>query len=211
MKKINSIKYYTPSEHLVKYLHQKLHLRRKEKELKHAGRELSEKEKVEKENNNRKKTYILDNLIFQSMVDLSYFLQYVACHEELQNVFEDDLKDLFTLRIKKNIPVRKRGFIFEYFLGGATLWDEYPSLQKKEEEHRYNFTPFLYKIISNSIVYGLQHRMRGEYDNELFKIFMNDIKRPHLWITSYSNNKVNYEDLEEEPKRTFDEKLFENL
>jgi hypothetical protein len=53
--------------------------------------------------------------------------------------------------------------------------------------------------------------MRGEYDNELFKIFMNDIKRPHLWITSYSNNKVNYEDLEEEPKRTFDEKLFENL
>ena len=48
------------------------------------------------------KTRILENIIFPSMVNLTFFLECISNHKDLQNVFDNDLKELFG--IKRNEP-----------------------------------------------------------------------------------------------------------
>ena len=158
IKKKNNIKYYTPDESLVKYLNEKLHIVKNHEKLENTGEKLSENTIKEIKNNDRMKTHILDKIVFQSMIDITYFLQFVVSHKELQKIFENDLKDLFTLRIK-DLKENKRGFIFEYLLAASTEWDEFP----RNNDDKYSFTSFLYNSILNSIVYGLQHRIQYQF------------------------------------------------
>jgi len=46
----------------------------------------------------RRKVYLLDKYIFPGMADLVFFIQTVNADPRLQELFEDDLKDLFGLR-----------------------------------------------------------------------------------------------------------------
>jgi len=81
-RKVDSTKYYTPSAVIEDYLKEKL------QNLKTGKSSL---------NLNRMKVHILDK-IFQSMADLTYFLEKIAVHPELEELFRKDLQDLFDMR-----------------------------------------------------------------------------------------------------------------
>lgn len=81
-RKVDSIKYYTPSAIIEDYLKEKL------RNLK-TGKSST--------NLNRRKMTMLDK-VFQSMADLTYFLEQIAAHPKLEESFRKDLQDLFDMR-----------------------------------------------------------------------------------------------------------------
>ena len=81
-RKVDSIKYYKPSAVIENYFKDKL------QNLK-TGKSSP--------NLNRMKVHILDK-IFQSMADLTYFLEQIAVHPNLEESFRKDLQDLFDMR-----------------------------------------------------------------------------------------------------------------
>lgn len=103
------------------------------------------------------------------MINLTYFFQFVASHEELQPIFEDDIKDLLGLR--RENKKKEFGYMFHYLLKGTLEWDEHLGKRK------YRFSPVLFRIIGIAIKYGLQPRFLKSYDKYIFKLFMQDIGR----------------------------------
>lgn len=81
-RKVDSIKYYKPSHVIEDFVKEKL------QNLK-TGKSSP--------NLNRMKVHILDK-IFQSMADLTYFLEQIAVHPKLEESFRKDLQDLFDMR-----------------------------------------------------------------------------------------------------------------
>jgi hypothetical protein len=59
----------------------------------------------------KEKVNLLNNHVFQSMAYLTYFFKYVSSYESLNQIFENDIKDLLGLRIRD--PESERyAFIF---------------------------------------------------------------------------------------------------
>ena len=200
--KINNEKYFTPSERLIYFLNKRLHLEKTKLEVKNGIRAnlLPEEEKSEF-NLRTEKNRILNDIVFPSMSNLTYFFQFIASNSELQKIFDDDIKDLLGLR-RKNKKM-KVGYMFEYLLTGMLEWDEH--LDKK----KYNFSPILFQIIGKAITYGLQPRFLKNYDLNIFKLFMQDIDRLGAWLASYTDNRSDFEDLDADPNRIFNDSVFD--
>ncbi len=81
-RKLDSIKYYKPSVIIEDHIKERL------QNLK-TGKSST--------NLNRRKITVLDK-IFQSMADLTYFLEQIAAHPTLEESFRKDLQDLFDMR-----------------------------------------------------------------------------------------------------------------
>ena len=64
---------------------------------------------------------VLDGIIFPAMANLTYFLECIADYPEFQEIFEDDLKDLFGIR--NNSGTKHVGFMFKRLVKSALLWD----------------------------------------------------------------------------------------
>ena len=86
-RKADSVKYYKPSPVLEDFINEKL------QNLK-TGKSSP--------NLNRMKVHILDK-IFQSMADLTYFLEQIAVHPKLEESFRKDLQDLFDMRSSSQV------------------------------------------------------------------------------------------------------------
>jgi len=67
---------------------------------------------------NTQKSKILDKM-FQSWADLIYFLESIAENAELQEVFEDDLKELF--EVKPDYKVKQLSPLFGVEVGGMRI------------------------------------------------------------------------------------------
>ncbi|MDQ6864278.1 MAG: hypothetical protein M3044_10675 [Thermoproteota archaeon] len=117
-------KYYQPSASLVEYLHKEL------QSLRHdtgtpKGREnesqIYTRDKKQKKTRTAlaKAKFDAVNRVFQSFADIIYFLEFIQDHQELQDLYEDDLKDL--LGIHMDVTPRPshfqyRGALFRRFL-----------------------------------------------------------------------------------------------
>jgi hypothetical protein len=84
---------YTPSKVLVKHLQKRLQLEEKRKKLTSAGEELSAQEKKERTTLIRRKVDVLNNHVFQSMANITTFLEY-CMGPTLGEIFEDDIEEL---------------------------------------------------------------------------------------------------------------------
>ena len=88
---------------------------------------------INKRNLDRRKRYILDKYIFESMANLIFFFEYLKKHPDLRDVFEDDIKELFGyIRVKPgkheghskyNAEYVQRHAILNRFLGSLLHWD----------------------------------------------------------------------------------------
>jgi hypothetical protein len=72
------------------------------------------------ENTKSKRKHDLVDRIFQSLLDVTYFLEFIEDHHELHDLYEDDLKDLFGVSIDDSSPLpfhkNNRGGLFSRFL-----------------------------------------------------------------------------------------------
>ena len=126
--KTNTKNCFTPNDRLINFLNKRLQLEKTKLEVKNGNRKnlLPEEEKSDvslRTDKNR----ILNNIIFPSMSNLTYFFQFIASNSELQEIFDDDIKDLLGLR-RENKKM-KEGYMFENLLTGMLEWDEH--LDKK--------------------------------------------------------------------------------
>jgi hypothetical protein len=84
-----SIKYYAPNKNLIQYLNEQLQY------LQNKTENTESRSKSKSANQiSRKKSYYMD-IIFQAFTDIVYFFEFIERnYEDLNVVFEDDLKDL---------------------------------------------------------------------------------------------------------------------
>jgi hypothetical protein len=88
---------YTPSEVIVNYIEERLRLDKQAEERTIEGKAAMPEYAKKDASLRRRKNYVLDKA-FQAMADLTYFIETIAASQRLQELFTDDLNDLFGLR-----------------------------------------------------------------------------------------------------------------
>jgi hypothetical protein len=112
---------YKPVSTILTYMKERLQIEKTRREVIMQGkRDWTDEESMKRRELDRMKSYILNNFIFPSMANLTVFLEYIAKNEELQTVFEDDLKELFFGK-----PAKKSNAItvFQRFIQAAITWN----------------------------------------------------------------------------------------
>ncbi len=102
VQKIGDEKSYIPDETLVTFIQNWLHIHKKKERLTKDGEELSSKDKKKLRESDRMKVYILDNLVFPAMSNLTYFFEAMSASTKLSNAFEDELKEILDPRKSKS-------------------------------------------------------------------------------------------------------------
>ena len=194
---------YAPKNTVVSYFEDRLVFleeERKIEEKKHAGVELTEKEKEElKAKRNRmkqRKLTVLDNHIFPSMANLVVFFEYVAQNQELREIFEDDVKELLVF---KGQDAKYEDNIITRLLQSILKWDSNNDPNNFRLELISSIQNVLFKkIISLSLM-----------DNKLGDSMTNgivgpDVGRALLWARNFSSRygySSKKDDQTEEPRR----------
>jgi hypothetical protein len=88
---------YLPHDAVINYMRDRLHFEKTRNKLKLKGQDLAGDNSYR--NLKKRKTDVLD-IMFKSMADILFFKS-IAKHQELQDIFEDDIMDL--LGIKRNV------------------------------------------------------------------------------------------------------------
>jgi len=110
MNNIGTDKSYIPDAVLADFFRDWLHLHKKKTKLAKEGRDISDSEKREVRNLDRRKVYILDNIVFPSMTNLIYFFEVIATSQRLAGSFEDEIAELLDPReSKEGAQVSGRG------------------------------------------------------------------------------------------------------
>jgi len=99
---INDEKSYIPDEKLVEFLQEWLQIHKKRDQLTQEGKELSSEDKKRLRELDRMKVYYLDNFIFPSMANLTYFFEAMAASPRFSTGFEDELEELLDPRKAKS-------------------------------------------------------------------------------------------------------------
>jgi len=98
---IGADKSYIPDETLVTFFQDWLHIHQKRDKLTKEGSELSDIDKKKLRELDRRKVYILDNIIFPSLANLTYFFEAMSSSVRLNNAFEDELKEILDSRTEQ--------------------------------------------------------------------------------------------------------------
>jgi len=177
---------YAPSPAIAKYMEGKLRLLKKEENLRQTGKELSEDDKSERRNLDRHKVYILNNLIFPAMSNLTIFLEYIASNEKLQEVFDDDLERLF-FGVSESSPKIKHP-VFGRFIDAAINFN----FNKKEniDNFRLALINIMQMIIFKNMISIASYKMDDTISNT---IVGPDFGRACAWTNSFAAN-VNLKD-----------------
>lgn len=210
--KPRGIKYYTPHEDLVNLLKKELHKKKATKE----GKELWEddKEKRKRGNTDRMKVYYLDKHIFQAMANLAFFFEAIAKHPELEDLYEDDIRDL--LGVRRNKSARHVcGFMFFNLL--CNILKAGDLRLEKEEGIKRDFRLILNHQAARTVRNKVSIFLAGGYKKQDGKIMLVDFKKENVrkvilddftralaWTGMLASSVDNSPDDKEEPHRTFD-------
>jgi hypothetical protein len=184
----NGIKHYTPNVHLVDYFKNILQ-QNKSKRRQESARKSQEDNK----NLPRMKVHYLDKHIFQAMADLMFFFQTIAEHKELQEVYEDDIKDLLGIRRAKPNELQY-GFVFVELISVilSLRTREYEYLNEDEidtskikKDYPLKLTYKLQEIIFDK----LQQYLNDVFNNlEAQKAVAADLSRVLGWVGMLASN-----------------------
>ena len=135
-----SINYYAPSKGLANFLAEELRSLIAIEKFKRAGAEglnnITKKRKYVRKNPKLAKyKYDYFRKIFQSFIDIIYFLEFIQDHPEMHELYEDNLKELFGYNIDDSYLPEithykdKAGYLFYRFLN-ASLFNRYPRIRE---------------------------------------------------------------------------------
>jgi hypothetical protein len=208
-------KYYTPHEGLVDLLKNQLH----EKLATKMGQDPVKVSKKEKGKMNRMKFYYLDKHIFQAMANLTFFFEAIAKHPELEELYEDDIKDLLGVRRDK-ADKHVCGFMFLNLLRsilkvGDLHLERVNDIQTEEEIER-DFRRILIHDAMRIVRNKVSSLLAGGYKKENGKVMLvdfrkenirnvilDDFKRALAWTGALASN-LDPGSVDDEPQRTFD-------
>ena len=113
MEKINEIKSYTVNEALVKFMIDWLQIHKKRDKLLKEGTELSPEDKKKLRETDRMKVYVIDNIIFPAIANLTYFFEAIASSSRAHAAFRDEIEEMLDPRNAKSVSSRGGSSRFE--------------------------------------------------------------------------------------------------
>jgi hypothetical protein len=174
---------YKPSTTLTNFMKEKLRLFKLEKELREKGLELPGREKKNKRANDRMKVHVLNKHVFESMANLTYFLETAARLEfelgekEVDPIFEDEIRELL-FGVKDN-KFDKYPHVLYRFLGAALAW----SFEKDPTNFRLELIHTLQQIVYNQ----LSNIAIKELSDDMVNLVISpDVGRVYVWTKLYA-------------------------
>jgi hypothetical protein len=181
--------HYRPSQRLVKYLDEKLHLYTLERQLKTQGKDLPPDKKRQKRANNTARYNVLKTQIFQAMANLIVFFEFINLHHpELQKEFEDEIEELLMGRNKND---KREADAFSRLVYGATRWDY--------DNDPYNFRLSLLFQMQKRITLKIPVFAKKDFDEDAGpfgiseSIVRQDMERAFAWAGLYARNTLRSE------------------
>lgn len=160
-----------------------------------AGEDLSDQEKREADDLRRMKVHILNTYVFPSMANVTFFFKCIAQHPELEQLFEDDIKDL--LGVRRNKPAEHiYGFMFFELVWSIIILSG--KREHDKEDFRLRLNHLLQQIVCHKVEISLADVFRTERAQEAVS---DDFNRVWAW-TGMLADAVDQD--EGEPRRTFD-------
>jgi hypothetical protein len=175
---------YKPSSTLTDFMEEKLRLFKLEKKLRENGRDLSEREKKNKRANDRMKVYVLNRHVFESMANVTYFLESAARLEfelgekEADPVFEDEIRELL-FGVKDNRFDRYQPVLYR-FLHAALSW----SFEKDPTNFRLELIHTLQQIVYSNLS---KIAIKELSDDMVNNVISPDIGRVYVWTKLYAS------------------------
>jgi hypothetical protein len=155
------------------YIEEKLQLENKRKRLLEKGRELTSEDKRKIRTLDRRKVYVLQ-YIFRSLANLTFFLEETAKNQVLQEIFEDDLKELFGIK-----DTDRSNNVLGRLVDALLSWDE-----RKDPN---NFRLGLIFILQNIIFLKINNIASIEFGDIMANnIVQPDMGRAWAWTNLYS-------------------------
>jgi hypothetical protein len=158
---------YTPNAEFKQFLKERLHHEKIYQEKLEAGKQISNELQEERSELNRKKSRWLNKCVFPSMANLTIFLEYIAKNEELWEVFDDDLRELFIGK-----PMKRKNkdgsvidedkeksdlIVFQRFIQSAITWN----WKKKKNANNFRLVLIncleyiLFQYLTSIVLYSL--------------------------------------------------------
>ena len=187
--------YYTPNAQLRKYMTKKLHLIRRMEEIHAGGGEFPPDINALDNSLRARKNRILNEIVFQAMIDLTYFFGFIAEHLEMQKIFESDIKDLLGIMRSKpeNYP---SGFMFSSLIRSILLAK---GKENQGRDFRLKLNQILVQIAMDKTVLSVNDSMMLARP-----MMQDDFMRVKIW-TELLAQSVRDRDLEDgAPNRGFD-------
>jgi len=139
----------------------------------------------------RKKVYYLNNVIFPSMANIVYFLEAISKNPELQEEFDDDLKDLFGLRYPEDLKNRGYNPVIRRLTDAIIDWTERPidDEEKLSSLRNSNLRLALMAIMQQVIYYKARTLSVQEMSEDISNTIINDdFGRAWVWAQLFAKS-----------------------
>jgi hypothetical protein len=171
-------KHFEFHEDLRAFMEERLNLDKKIDKLHAAGKDLPKNLRSQDDSLGSRKVRILDEYVFQPMANLFYFFMMVSEHPELQERFENDIKDL--LGVRRLNPGREQyGYVFIRLIESILL------IKPKERSlNEGDFRLILLHILQEIVILGIQKSLPPILkDRQRFGMMLEDITRAAGWTS----------------------------
>jgi mannose/cellobiose epimerase-like protein (N-acyl-D-glucosamine 2-epimerase family) len=180
---------YIPNRKLIEFMRLRLQREKNKRDPETTAKAFSDKDKRKIRNLDRMKVYTLNKHIFQAMANLTFFFESIAESPELQEVFEDDIKELLFWRKKKIDKVQSENkkpltidqtqAVFTRLLDAMLIWNE-----RKDPN---NFRLALIYILQNIIFQKINNLALTEFGDTIANnIVQADMGRAWAWTKLYA-------------------------
>ncbi len=208
VQKIGSDKSYIPEDTLVNFIQEWLEIHKKREALTLEGKNLSSSEKERINNNNRMKVYVIDEIIFPAMANLTYFFEAMAASSRMAIAFEDELAEILDARNSKQAAEFNDGMRFSSiqfrennFARLIIAMLNIPMKKYPENGPIGDFRIGLMYQMVNVVGDSVDRLLGKEYTmNRIWKSFWEDYSRMLGWLALLTRS------LKEEPKE-YDRKI----
>ena len=206
-------KYYQPNAGLVDYLQKELQSQVKRQKTVSAG-ETKYKRKGSKKQRDKiaKGKHDWFSRIFQELIDVTYFLEFIEDNPELHELYEDSLKQLFGFTTnyeltgkQRNMPygVRDTGLFFR-FVRTCIFWNRYHYTSKMNINFRVQLANWLVEVATDAI----EKMIMSPYDKNNEYRFYSELEEQKLYKENVRTTKLHssviarkYDITKEKPSR----------
>ena len=162
----------SPDADLIDFLQKRLKLSQEMIKIRAAGRKLPLKLKKQNRVLSNTKVTILDEIVFPAMANLIYFFKMVSEHPELQEKFEDDIKDLLGVR-RNNPEIGNYGHVFSNLIAFILMVEINGKPLKKDD-----FRLRLIQILQEIVILGFEQTLPDILkDMERFHMMLGDLSK----------------------------------
>lgn len=167
----------------------RLQFERMEIEKTRAGAKLSPDEMRLGKRLATSKSRIADK-ISQEMADITFYFESLAKHKELQELFDNESKDLMGLRqeIQKSIHRTEKGKHYPIYFRPETLQRLITAILAVESEGDESYRLSLLDVLQQIVYSKVVRQKPSNVTDEVTEIMLMDIKRALAWTKLYASN-----------------------